>query len=305
MKRSINQGLSLAGIVLTIAACGAGAGTPAPATPPITAPTPMPTLETQEWDLDIGGRTLHLLCIGPANSQRPTVVFEGGLADDVRGWHGVMSRLGTTDRGCAYDRAGTGRSEPAPTPRTTEDQVEDLAKLLKVAEIRRPIILVAWSLGGWNAMVYADRHPEDVAGLVLIDVRPPTASARWLAELPAETPGESEALHGNRDEFTTFELDPSLNPEGLDLRTSSAQAAAASFGGRPVTFLWAANTSDVWEGLDPELAKRLDAVGLELRMELEAKAPSSESILVDASHDIAGDAPDAVVDAIRTLLAKV
>ena len=305
MARSIYQRLSLAGIVLTLAACGAGAGTPAPATAPAVAPTPAPTLETQEWDLDVGGRTMHLLCIGPASSQRPTVVFEGGLADDARGWHGVMSRLGSTDRGCAYDRAGTGRSEPAPGPRTTEDQVDDLAKLLEVAEIRTPIILVAWSLGGWNAMVYADRHPANVAGLVLIDVRPPTASARWLAELPAETPGESEALAGNRDEFTTFEQDPSLNPEGLDLGASSAQAAAASFGGRPVTFLWAKNTAEAWEGLDPDLAKRLDAVTLELRSELEAKATSSESTLVDAGHDIAGDAPDVVVDAIRALLAKV
>ena len=303
MARLINQPLSLAGIVLTIAACGAGA--PAPATPPLAAPTPAPTLETHERDLDVGGRTLHLLCIGPEDAEQPTVVFEGGLADDVRGWHGVMSRLASTNCGCAYDRAGTGRSDPAPAPRTTEDQVADLEKLLEAAGIRTPIILVGWSLGGWNAMVYADRHPDDVAGLVLIDVRPPTASARWLAELPAETPGESEALAGNRDEFTTFEQDPSLNPERLDLRESSAQAAAATFGGRPVTFLWAKNTSDMWEGLDPGLGERLDAVLLELRAELEAKATSPQSMLVDASHDIAVDAPDVVVDAIRSVLAKV
>ena len=196
-------------------------------------------------------------------------------------------------------------SEPAPAPRTTEDQVDDLAKLLKVADIRQPIILVAWSLGGWNAMVYAARHPDDVAGLVLIDVRPPTASARWLAELPAETPGESEALAGNRDEFTTFELDPSLNPEGLDLRASSAQAAAAKYGGRPVTFLWAKNTAEAWEGLEPELAARLDRVALDLRAEMEAQVAGATSIVVDASHDIAGDNPDAVIEAIRSLLAKV
>jgi pimeloyl-ACP methyl ester carboxylesterase len=305
MKRSIYQQVSLAGVVLAIAACGAGVGTPAPATPPVVPPTPAATLETHEWDLDVGGRTMHLLCIGPMSSDHPTVVFEGGLADDARGWHGVMSRLASTDRGCAYDRAGTGRSEPAPAPRTTEDQVEDLAKLLKAADIRQPIILVAWSLGGWNAMVYADRHPDDVAGLVLIDVRPPTASARWLADLPAETAGESEALAGNRDEFTTFELDPSLNPEGLDLRASSAQAAAAKYGGRPVTFLWAKNTADAWEGLEPELAARLDRVLLDMRAEMEVQVAGATSIVVDASHDIAVDNPDAVIEAIRSLLAKV
>jgi hypothetical protein len=44
---------------------------------------------------------------------------------------------------------------------------------------------------------------------------------------------------------------------------------------------------------------------VDLRNELEAKATFPQSMLVDASHDIAVDAPDAVVDAIRSLLAKV
>lgn len=298
IDRARVAGIATLLVTATMAACSAGVS-PSPSPAPA---TPVPTLATLTADLDIGGRTMHLFCAGPTNSGRPTVVFETGLGDDDRAWNGVIARLDATDRACAYDRAGDGPSEPAPAPRTTEDQAADLAKLLDVAGITGPIILVGWSLGGWNVMVYADHHPTDVAGLVLVDVRPPAASARWLAELPPETAGESDALRGNRDEFTDFESDPSRNPEGLDLRASSKQVDAAHIGGRPVTFLWAKDTTAFWEGLDPELATRLDRVLVDLRSEMEAAVPGSTARLVNASHDIPGEAPDAIAEAIRALL---
>lgn len=305
MAHSIVRGSALAAVILGVAACGGAGASLAPTSTATPESTPTPTFETRVADLDIGGRTLHLVCVGPSNTGRPTVIFEAGLGGDDRTWQAVMARLGSTDRGCAYDRAGIGPSQPAATPRTTEDQVKDLEQLLAVAGIHAPIVLVGFSLGGWNAMVYADRHPTDVVGLVLVDVRPPGASARWLAELPPETPDESEALRGNRDELTNFETDPTLNPEGLDLRASSAQAAAATFGGRPVRFIWVKDTSVFWEGLDPELAGRLDGVLLAMRTELEARAEGAKSSVVDVSHDIPEEAPDAVVDAIRQVLDEV
>lgn len=299
MTSSIVRRLAAAGLVPLLAACAAPAPRVTPA--PTTLPTP-PAFENSNVDIG-GGRTLHLVCVGPAGTTQPTVLFEGGLGDDAQTWAYVMSQLASTTRGCTYDRAGNGESPAAPGPRTTADQVDDVTQLLDAAGIRAPIVIVGWSLGGWNAMVFADRHPDRVAGIVLLDVRPPTASATWLAELPAEQPGESEALAENRDEFTAFEHDPTRNTEGLDLATSSAQAAAASFRGKPVRLLWAKDTAGFWENLDPELAGRLDGVLRTLRAEMEANAgANSRATLVDASHDIPGDAPQAVIDAVRGLL---
>ena len=288
------------GLALILAACS---GTAAPSAAPEETPaaTPAPFV----GDLDVGGRTLHIVCVGPEDSGRPTIVFEHGLGGDYRQWGDVLGGLKATDRACSYDRAGLGMSEPAETPRTTEDQAADLEALLAAAGIEPPIVLVGFSVGGWNAMVYADRHPDDVAGLVLVDVRPPELSARILAELPAEVEGESEALHGNRAEVTTFEADPSLNPEGLDLRASAAQAAAADFGDRPVRFLWVADTAPFWTGLEADLAARLDAVLLAARAELEAEVGDGGSVLVDAPHEIPGEQPGAVVDAVKEVLAAI
>ena len=73
-------------------------------------------------------------------------------------------------------------------------------------------------------MVHADAHPADVVGAVMVDVRPPAASQQWLKALPPESATEAEAIKMAREESTTFDTDPTLNPEGLRLGDSAAQA---------------------------------------------------------------------------------
>ncbi len=89
-------------------------------------------------DLDIGGgRTMHLLCVGPIDSGKPTVIFESGLTGDAGQWSDVFHELDGSVRACAYDRAGDGQSPPADAPagRTTADQLADLRALLDVADV--------------------------------------------------------------------------------------------------------------------------------------------------------------------------
>jgi pimeloyl-ACP methyl ester carboxylesterase len=303
MRTSIKRLVGSALVALTVGACSAGATEP-------TGPSPTPSAPVAEAlvaDVDIGGRTLHLVCVGPTDTGRPTVIFENGLGGDFRSWGDVLGELKATDRGCSYDRAGVGMSPPADAPRTTRDQVADLRSALAQAGIAPPYVLVGYSLGGWNTMVFAADHPDEVAGAVLVDARPPEASRRWLAALPPETPGESEAIHQNRAEFTTFEDDPSLNPEGLDLAASSAEAAEVlqpgGLGDRPLAVIVARDTSGLWEGLDADLAATLDGILRELQAELAAWSTDSTTTSVDAPHEIPAEQPGAVVDAIREVLA--
>ena len=50
--------------------------------------------------------------------------------------------------------------------------VDDLHKALKAGSIPGPYVLVGHSLGGLEARVYAQRWPEDVVGMVLVDTSP-------------------------------------------------------------------------------------------------------------------------------------
>ncbi|MEO6206900.1 MAG: alpha/beta hydrolase [Candidatus Limnocylindrales bacterium] len=289
-----------------IVGCGSGAAPSAPAADGPTQPAPSADT-TLVADIDVGGRTIHLVCLGPTDTGRPTVVFEHGLGGDSGQWADVITEIATTDRGCSYDRAGAGMSEPATGPRTTADQVEDLRTALQKAGVAPPYLLVGHSIGGWNALVHDGMYPADVVGAVLVDVRPPEASARWLAALPPEAADESEAIRGNREEFTTFETDPTRNPETLDLSASAAQAAEADLGDDPIVVLVASRgKDDFWAGLEPALATTMDEIWMELQQDLADRSTNGTIEMVEgATHDVPGDRPDAIVDAIRSVLAQL
>ena len=298
----------LVGAVVVASLAGACAGgSPAPASAPAAAPSPTASAEARDWvrDIDVGGRTMSIACVGPTDTGRPTVIFENGLGSDRREWGDVLTALMATDRGCSYDRAGLGLSQAARAPRTTDDQVDDLHALVAAAGLKPPYVLVGHSLGGWNVMVYGGRYADDVAGVVMVDVRPPQFSARVLASLPPEKPGEPEALHQARA-ATDWEKDPDRNPEGLDLIKSAAQAEAApGFGDRPLTVLTAGNRTAVAEGLPPAVVRKLDGIWMQLQTGLVALSSNGhQEIVEEATHDMPFEKPHVIVNAIREILVQ-
>jgi pimeloyl-ACP methyl ester carboxylesterase len=252
-------------------------------------------------DLDIGGRTMHILCVGPIDPAKPTVIFESGLGGDAGQWGDVLHQLGGSIRACAYDRAGSGSSQPATVGRTTEDQVADLRALLVAAKVPPPYVLVGYSVGGWNVMVHADRHPADVVGAVMVDVRPPAASRQWLEALPPRSSAETAAIKAAREEGTAFETDPTLNPEGLRLADSAAQAIATrDLGDKPLVVLAAADTSALSEGFDPTLGGKMVGIWWDLQDELASRSTRGRLVKVEnSSHEMPFERPDAIADAIR------
>ena len=164
--------------------------------------------------IDIGGRSLWLTCLGEGS---PTVILESGgapMASTDRS--GVQPRIAELTHVCAYDRANVGRSDPAPMPRTVELMANDLDALLSAAGIPGPYVLASFSFGPWVSRVYASQHPEDIAGLVLIDGEPEDLQARWKAVLPTELAARwlQDYVGGN--------------PEGIALEASEDQVRDAS-----------------------------------------------------------------------------
>jgi pimeloyl-ACP methyl ester carboxylesterase len=113
-----------------------------------------------------GGRSLYLSCRGTGS---PTVVFESGLGVYSGTWLAVQKRVAAQTRACVYDRAGLGTSSPAPSGRTSSDLVADLAALLQRGNVAGPYVLVGASFGGLDVQLFAATHPDDVAGIVLVD----------------------------------------------------------------------------------------------------------------------------------------
>jgi pimeloyl-ACP methyl ester carboxylesterase len=152
----------LAGFVgLLIVGALAGASYEALATRRDLAATPPPgTL------VDVGGHRLHLWCTGAGV---PTVILENGLGGTTAAWGFVQPEVARFTRVCSYDRAGSGYSDPGPSPRTARQMANELAALVDRSGLGPTVILAAASSGGLNVRVFASDHPGRVAGLVLVD----------------------------------------------------------------------------------------------------------------------------------------
>jgi ORF 12 gene product N-terminal/alpha/beta hydrolase fold len=182
-------------------------------------PTIVPKGRFSGW-FDIGGRRLFLRCTGHRN---PTVVFEGGLTTD---WYDLQNQLSGFTRVCSYDRPGgpASRSDPAPIPRTARDFVADLHALLRTADVPGPYVLAGHSNSGLFSQLYASTHPNQVAGLVLIDAVHRAYHKRQLALLKPLLPPEVwEALR--REAMTPPHR--LVDPQGVDIWTSERQTRLA------------------------------------------------------------------------------
>lgn len=131
--------------------------------------------------IDAGGHNLHIVCVG---SGAPVVILDSGVGGFSLEWTAVQRLLATETRVCAYDRAGYAWSDPGPLPRTTGNLVKELHSLLHNAGLAPPYILAGHSFGGYNALYFAKRFPEEIAGLVLVDSSHPDQTER-LPDLPA------------------------------------------------------------------------------------------------------------------------
>lgn len=130
-------------------------------------PTPKPTAATAGELVDVGGYRLWIECEAEGS---PTVVFEAGLGSGHEAWSRTKLDVADGARVCVYDRAGLGRSEPRPAASATAGAMADeLGRLLASAGISGKVVLVGHSYGGMVVQLIADRHPELVAGVVLID----------------------------------------------------------------------------------------------------------------------------------------
>ena len=114
-----------------------------------------------------GGRRLHLQCSRQGEGR--IVVIEAGAGNDSTLWAWLLPQIASFASACTYDRAGLGWSDPAPRPMTIEDRADDLHSLLAAANLRGPVVLVGHSYGGYIVRIFAERYPEQVAGMVLIE----------------------------------------------------------------------------------------------------------------------------------------
>lgn len=279
--------------------------------------------------IEVDGSKMHLNCTGNGT---PTVVFESGLGDSSTSWNEIQPEIARTNRVCSYDRAGRLWSDRRQEPVTAVGIATKLHKLLGTASEAPPYVMVGHSLGGALIMVFADQYPLDVAGAVLVDSAHPDQEKRYPPEMDAlDIHGLDQVLFSIKAETGLMRLSQPDPYEGIlydDLaeihympqsmpavfaemdahRQLIAEADGTSvFGDVPLIVLTAGKLP---RGLPPELTPEIlsqyEKIHAELQIELaELSTRGEQRIIADASHYIHYGNPDAVILAIRDVLAAV
>jgi pimeloyl-ACP methyl ester carboxylesterase len=274
-----------------------------------------------------GELRLNLYCTGNGS---PTVVLEAGLADSLESWRRVQPEIARFTRVCSYDRAGYGRSDAGPIPRTSDRIAEDFHAALRSAGERPPYLLVGHSFGGFIVRVFNGKYASEVAGLVLVDATQedqyrllPRAwsdlgdgmrrRVRWqafwapvyidlgIARLQLRLEGseapplllQSKYLKARASEFENIEV-------------SAEQARAADhIADKQLVVLTAGRTIDA--GLKAALNQQDQAAYQEIwvddlqRRLARLSSRSRRVVVADSGHDMPTDRPDAIVSAVQEL----
>ena len=159
-----------------------------------------------------------------------------------------------------------------------------------------------------NARLYAYRHPEGVAGIVLVDGSHQDQFTRiGGGALPEPEPDSPDSHKG----FYRFWAgggwrDPANNPENVDFVTSREQLRAIHpLGDLPVVVL----ASGVFlreAPTRPEAGPRLHEIWQDLQRDLaNLSSDGVYSVVESSGHFIQRDQPEVMVDAIRRVLDNV
>ncbi|WP_062106250.1 alpha/beta fold hydrolase [Bacillus niameyensis] len=109
------------------------------------------------------------LLLDRSGSGSPAVVFlpaAGMVGLDYLNLHLKISKCATS---VIYDRLGTGWSDHVKLPRSALEVTNELRNVLHTAGVPAPYLFVGHSLGGIYAHRYAQRFPEEVAGMILLE----------------------------------------------------------------------------------------------------------------------------------------
>jgi alpha/beta hydrolase fold len=284
---------SLLTVVVVVAAMGAACGDDSgtPSTTEAAGPPPTTISPTEDFDgmVEVAGHAVHLQCFG---SGAPTVLLELGAGQELSSWNSTLPLMAEGNRACGYERAGTGTSEPGEEPRTSQVIADELSELIANAGLATPIVLVSHSFGGQHAQAFAQRHPDEVAGMVFIDPRTAEYQAGYRDNL---TPDELAIDEQDLENVIA------VAPFGPEIAAADDGAAEIEAEGDlpdvPVIVLSAGVGFEGQSDADRDF-------WLQTHEDLAAQVSDGEQRVVEgAGHEIWRDDQQAVLDALAEVLA--
>lgn len=183
-----------------------------------------PSQERTQY-LQVNG--LRLLCREWGRTEAPALVLLHGLRGFSGTWRALAAALCERYRLIAFDQRGRGESDWDPQRNYyTDAYLSDLESVVDQLGLAR-FALLGHSMGGTTSYVYAARHPERLAALVIEDIAPGSSTSgpgaqrivKEMQSLPSSFASwaEARAYWG--------ELRPSLSAAALEQRLLESMRA--------------------------------------------------------------------------------
>lgn len=254
---------------------------------------------------DVGGYSIHMLCKGQGE---PTVLIDAGLGDDSSDWFDIQNKSSADTRTCVFDRPGYGWSDAGPQPRNSLIISNEISKLIQKANIPGPYVLVGHSFGGYNMRVFAAQHPQQIAGMVLVDASHESQYEKLNIKLPRHFDRKGNILILPKATDT-------ISDKAQALRERAFHAARAEISSLYQSTLQVKRYHDLprvplivisrglseWKGRDD--AELREKIWGELQQDLWKLSPISQHIFAnDSGHDIHLAQPELIVGAIADVV---
>lgn len=219
------------------------------------------TLETKS------GGSIHYTCAGEGS---PAILLEAGSdsAGTEQYSSSLIAPLAERTSVCTYDRPGTGLSTDLPNhPRNLDDLCKVQDEVIEALPLTTPYVLLGQSSGGNVVIGCAQRHPDRLAGLVVVEGYhdDPQEMRKWARE-------EGWTWRGNPEHLDYIDMVDEL--DGLQM----------PLGDFPVLILTA---TDADEG---NVKNQRHWLGI---------SSDSRQVVVEGGHDLHDDNPARV--AVETL----
>lgn len=145
---------------------------------------------------------LELHCLEWSQEGVPLILLHGH-GNEAHLWDDFAPSIAPYYRVIAVDQRGHGDSDWDPEGRyQNEALVRDLEALTSELEIDR-FVLIGFSMGGRAAMGFAGKHPERLAGLVLVDIGP-ELDPRGRIRIGQEMQSQRAPVFSTIDEYTSM-----------------------------------------------------------------------------------------------------
>ncbi|MAI79838.1 MAG: hypothetical protein CL917_12910 [Deltaproteobacteria bacterium] len=247
------------------------------------------------------------------------IILLHGFSNESRIWDDLIPGIAQHYRVLALDQRGHGESDWHPEAAYDyDDFVADLEAMVEGLGIDR-FVLIGHSLGGRVAMLYGGRHPEKLAGLVIVDSAP-ELDARGTTRISLDTAANPDPTFASVAEYERIMAHayPAATPASIKrmaihgvkptengrymLRMDTAfRSAIAGADAEAIAARQDANEKELWRSLGKILCPTLvvrgaasDVVSADIadRMVEDALKNGQLAVVPQAGHSVMTDNPE-------------